>query len=167
MQFFRSNSTFHDSLHAKDFRRDERKTSDVTNYYQSNRDGSLPNSRNSSMRSDAFEAKSHIEIDGLTFSSKTAELMKNYLKSLNYNDALSELVTFCSKRSFHTFISESIGSALEKHSPQRQSWGQLLGQLFASPVYDCSEIFEGFVFTTILRSCFPLTDYKSFHSITD
>src|SRR5699024_7445185 len=118
-----------DSLHAKDFRRDERKTSDVTNYYQSNRDGSLPNSRNSSMRSDIFEAKAHIDIGDEAFTEKINELMKNYIEAPNFSHALADLVTFCSKRTFHSFICESIRSALEKRDQHRKIWGEFLGEI--------------------------------------
>ncbi|KAI2795460.1 Eukaryotic translation initiation factor 4 gamma [Blomia tropicalis] len=141
----RSHSTFHDSLNAsvQSLRRDERKTSDVTNYYQSNRDGSLPNSRNSSMHSEIIDSKSDIDISKEAFEKETADLFNEYISKHDFNQALQNLVKFCSKSRFHLFVYKSLTIALEKHIDTRHIWGEFLAQMFLQPIYPCLEIFEG------------------------
>lgn len=152
---FRSHSTFHDSLNAsvQSLRRDERKTSDVTNYYQSNRDGSLPNSRNSSMHSEIIDSKSDIDISKEAFEKETADLFNEYISKHDFNQALQNLVKFCSKSRFHLFVYKSLTIALEKHIDTRHIWGEFLAQMFLQPIYPCLEIFEGYVLYSLTTCC--------------
>lgn len=83
-------------------------------------------------------------IEDDNFDSKTNNLVNKYLEDKNFQSAISDLVTFCSKTSFNLFLNQSLAIAIDKQPLLRGAWGEFLGSLFLNLLYDTSEIFEGY-----------------------
>lgn len=138
-------STFHDSLNAgnPNFRRDERKTSDITNYYQGSKNGSLPGSRNSSTTQSDLDYKTHIDISPSDFSEKVKDCLNKYFDDNSGEKALKTLKSFCSLKNFDNFVLEFLQSAVEKKTEKRHEAGELFGYIACTSKYDLQLVDQG------------------------